>query len=120
MTEHEQDFFQDLKILVTDYLAARLKLVKYEIFEKTAKITASLFSSFVIAMLAFFMLFFLSIALGFYFGALFESYGTGFLIVTGLYLIILIPFIIFRKGLIERLIINRMIEQLTENEEEEL
>lgn len=120
MTEREPDFFQDLKILVTDYLAARLKLLKYEVFEKTAKITASLFSSFVIAMLVFFMLFFLSLALGFYFGAFFESYGTGFLMVTGLYLILLIPFIIFRKSLMEKLIINRLIEQLTENEEDEI
>ena len=120
MTEQEPVFFQDLKILVTDYLAARIKLLKFEVFEKTAKITATLFSSFVIAMLAFFLLFFLSIALGFYLGAVFESYGTGFLMVTGLYLIMLIPFIVFRKSLIEKLIINRLIEQLTEKEEDEI
>jgi hypothetical protein len=120
MTEHEPDFFQDLKILITDYLTARIKLLKFEVFEKTAKITATLFSSFVIAMLAFFLLFFLSIALGFYFGAVLGSNGTGFLMVTGLYLIMLIPFIIFRKSLIEKLIINRLIEQLTEKEEEEI
>lgn len=120
MTAPGNDYFQELKILVTDYLAARIKLIKYEVFEKTAKITASLFSSFVIAMLAFFMLFFLSIALGFYFGAVLDSIGTGFLIVTGIYLVLLIPFIIFRKSLIEKLIINRMIEQLTEKEEDEV
>jgi hypothetical protein len=120
MTEQEPVFFRDLKILVTEYLAARIKLLKFEVFEKTAKITATLFSSFVIAMLAFFLLFFLSIALGFYLGAVFESYGTGFLMVTGLYLIMLIPFIVFRKSLIEKLIINRLIEQLTEKEEDEI
>lgn len=119
MTAPGTDYFQELKVLVTDYLAARIKLIKYEVFEKTAKITASLFSSFVIAMLVFFLLFFLSIALGFYLGAFFDSYGTGFLLVTGLYLLMLVPFVLFRKSLIEKLIINRIIEELTDNEEED-
>ena len=44
----------------------------------------------------------------------------GFLIVTGLYLLILLPFIFFGKGTIEKLIVNRMIEQLMEKEEDEL
>ena len=113
------DFFLDLKVLMTDYLTARIKLLKLEVFEKTAKISATLFSSLVIAMLASLMLFFLSIALGFYFGAVFDSYGTGFMVVTGLYLLLLVPFILFRKSLIEKLIINRLIEQLTEKEEDE-
>jgi len=120
MKEREAvDFFLDLKVLMTDYLTARIKLLKLEVFEKTAKISATLFSSLVIAMLASLMLFFLSIALGFYFGAVFDSYGTGFMVVTGLYLLLLVPFIFFRKSLIEKLIINRLIEQLTEKEEDE-
>ncbi len=114
------DFFQEMKLLVADYLSARIKLIKYEVYEKTAKIAATLFSSIVIAMLTSFLLFFLSIALGFYFGSLFNSYGTGFLVVTGFYLILLIPFLFFRKNWIEKIIINRLIEQLTEKEEEEI
>ncbi|MEI6275054.1 MAG: phage holin family protein [Prolixibacteraceae bacterium] len=121
MKKHESvDFFQDLKELVTDYMTARLKLLKIEVFEKTAKISASLFSSFLITLLVLMILFFLSIALGFYFGSLFNSYGTGFMIVTGLYLLLLIPFLFFGKRTIEKIIVNRMIDQLTENEEDEL
>ena len=105
--------------MVTDYLSARLLLLKYEIYEKSARISAALFSSFVIAMLAFLMLFFLSIASGFYFGSLFNSYGTGFLMVTGGYLLLLIPVVLFRKSWIEKMIINLVIKQLTEKQEEE-
>ena len=112
------DYFKELKVLMTDYLLARIKLLKLEIFEKIAKITATLFSSIMIAMLATLLLFFLSIALGFYFGSIFNSNGTGFMIVAGLYFLLLIPFIFFRKSLVEKLIINRLIQQLTENEEE--
>ncbi len=118
MENEPVEFFQELKVMITDYLDARIKLLKYEIYEKTAKISSSLFSAFVIVMLAFLVLFFLSIALGFYFGTLFNSYGTGFILVTVLYLILLIPFLLFRKNWIERIIINRIIEQLTEKEED--
>ena len=119
--EHEPaEFFQDLKVMITDYLAARIKLLKYDIYEKTAKISASLFSAFVIVMLVSLVLFFLSIALGFYFGSLFNSLGTGFILVTALYLILLIPFLLFRKKWIEKIIIDRIIEQLTEKEEDEI
>jgi len=114
------DFFQELKGLVTDYLAARLKLMKYEIYEKTAKIAASMFSAFVIVLLVVLVLLFFSISLGFYLGALFDSTGAGFLAVTGLYLILLVPFIFFRKKWIEKIIVNRVLDQLTEKEEEEL
>ncbi len=120
MEREPVDFFQDLKVMITDYLAARIKLLKYEIYEKTAKISASLFSAFVLVMLAFLVLFFLSISVGFYLGSLFNSYGLGFILVTALYLIVLIPFLLFRKNWIEKIIINRIIEQLTEKEEDEL
>lgn len=120
MEREPADFFQELKILVADYLAARLKLIKYEIYEKTAKIAASLFSALVIVLLVMIVLLFSSISLGFYLGALFENTGTGFLAVTGLYLILLVPFIFFRKKWIEKIIVNRVIDQLTEKEEEEI
>jgi uncharacterized membrane protein YqjE len=119
MERDSTEFFQELKLMVTDYLSARIQLIKFEFYEKTAKISAALFSSLVIVLLASLMLFFLSIALGFYLGALFDSYGTGFLMVTGLYLLMLLPFIFFRKNWIEKTIINRLLEELTEKEEEE-
>ena len=113
------DFFQELKVLVADYLSARIRLIRFEIFEKTAKISALLFSSLVIAMLGSMILFFLSIALGFYLGSLFNSYGTGFLVVTGFYVVLLLPFILFRKNWIEKTIVNKIIDQLMEKEEDE-
>ena len=119
MEDEKEDFFPELKLLVSDYLAARLRLIKYEVYEKSAKISAMLFSSLVIAMLASMILFFLSIALGFYLGSVLESYGTGFMIVTGFYIILLMPFILFRKNWIEKSIINSVIERLMEKEEDE-
>lgn len=119
MENEKNDFFLELKGMVADYLSARLLLLKYEFYEKSAKIAALLFSSLVIALLASMMLLFLSLAMGFYLGSLLNSLGTGFLLVTCFYFLLLLPFILFRKKWIEKAIINTVIKQLTEKEEDE-
>ncbi|MES2591978.1 MAG: phage holin family protein [Bacteroidota bacterium] len=110
-------FFAEIKQLITDYLGARLKLIKIGTYEKIAKVTAVLFSSIIIALLGFFLLFFLSISGGFYFGSLLNSNALGFLIIFGIYLILFIVLIVFRKKLLEKHIVDRVIEQLFEKEE---
>ena len=88
--------FAELKQLISEYFDARLSLLKLEAFEKTARVTAALFSSVVVALLAFFLLFFLSLSAGFYLSVVFESNALGFLAVTGFYLI-LFALVLFRK-----------------------
>jgi vacuolar-type H+-ATPase subunit I/STV1 len=109
----------ELKVMVTDYLSARLKLVKLDFYEKTAKVLASLFSSLVIAFLSGLLLLFLSITLGFYLGEVLKSTALGFLIVSGIYFLILLPVIFFGRNTIEKAIINRLLSKLNEKEKEE-
>lgn len=118
---HQQpvDFFKELKLLIKDYLSARLKLLKYDVYEKSAKVSAVLFTSFVIASLSFMMLFFLSISAGFYFGSLLNSNAAGFLIVSMLYILVLAFILIFKQIWIEKLIANKIIDALTNKDVEE-
>lgn len=109
----------ELKQLITEYFDARLKLIKLETFEKIAKVTAVLFSSLVVALLGFFLLFFLSMSLGFYLGKVFESMALGFLAVTVLYLILFVLVLIMKKDLLEDLLIERIIGELTKKEEDD-
>jgi len=109
----------ELKQLITEYFDARLKLIKLETFEKIAKVTAVLFSSLVVALLAFFLLFFLSMSLGFYLGKVFDSLALGFLSVTGLYLILFILVLLMKKDLLEEFLIERIIGELTKKEDED-
>jgi len=106
----------ELRQLITEYFDARLKLIKLETFEKIAKVTAVLFSSLVVALLGFFLLFFLSMSLGFYLGKVFESMALGFLAVTGLYLILFVMVLIMKKDLLEEFLIERIIGELTKKE----
>ncbi len=110
----------ELKQLITEYFDARLKLLKLETFEKSAKVTAVLFSSLVVALLGFFLLFFLSLTVGFYLSKLFnDSYTLGFLAVTGLYLILFVLLLVFKKDLLEKFLIERIIGELLGKEDDD-
>lgn len=109
----------ELRQLITEYFDARLKLLKLETFEKIAKVTAVLFSSLVVALLAFFLLFFLSMSLGFYLGKVFDSLALGFLSVTGLYLILFMLVLFMKKDLMENFLIERIIGELTKKEDDD-
>ena len=111
--------FIEFKQLITDYLDARLKLLKLEVFEKTAKVTAALFSSLVAALLVFFLMFFLSLSAGFYLGTVFGGTALGFLAVTAFYLIIFIVVMLKKKEFLEKYIVDRVIAELTRKEAED-
>lgn len=109
----------ELKQLITKYFDARLKLIKLETFEKIAKVTAVLFSSLVVALLGFFLLFFLSMSAGFYLGKLLDSNALGFLIVTGFYLILFVFVLMTKKNQMENFLIERIIGELIKTEDDD-
>lgn len=109
----------ELRQLITEYFDARLKLIKLETFEKIAKVTAVLFSSLVVALLGFFLLFFLSMSLGFFLGKVFDSMALGFLSVTGLYLILFMLVMFMKKDLMENFLVERIIGELTKKEDDD-
>ena len=113
----QHSFLGDLKQVVTEYLEAKAQLVKISAFEKIAKVIATLFSSIVVALVVFFLLLFLSISGGFFFGSLLNNIALGFLIVVGFYFILLILIIVFKKNMLERYIIDKVVEQLFEKED---
>ena len=110
----QPSFFKEIKQLIIDYIEGRIQLYKISAFEKIAKITAVIFSSLIIAMLGFFLLFFLSISGGFYFADLLHSNTLGFLIIFGIYLILFVIIILFRKKLLEKYIVDKVVEKLCE------
>jgi len=116
--EEQGNIFAELKQLITDYLDARISLFRLEAYEKIAKITAALFSSVVVVLLAFFLLLFLSMSAAFFLGGLLDSTALGFLIITGIYVILFALVMRWKKVLLEKYIINRIIYELTSKEDE--
>ena len=109
-------FFEELKQLFIEYFESKLKLLKIAAYEKTAKIFAVLVSSILIVFTIVFMFFSLNISGGFFFGELLHSNAYGFLIIFGIYFIVFLFFVLFRKILIEKFITNKMIKKLFEKE----
>lgn len=112
----ESSFLIELKQLLVEYFESKLKLFKLAAYEKIAQITAVLFSSIFIGITIIFMFFFLNIAGGFFFGELLHSNAYGFLIMFGIYFILFLIFILFRKSLFEKFVINKIIQKLFEND----
>jgi len=118
MTEPTKTF-GELKKLLTDYLDARISLLKLDAYEKIAKVTAALFSSVVVALLGFFLLFFLSLSAGFYLGGVLGSISLGFLVVTGVYLVLFVFVLLAKKDFMETFIIERILGELMKKEDED-
>lgn len=116
MDETKDAFFQDLKDELSEYVKLRIELFRVSSYEKIARVTASLFAGLMILILFFFFTVFGSILAGFYFSHLTGSTIIGFGIVTGFYLLLLLVVVIFRKQLFEKMIIDKMIEILFEND----
>jgi hypothetical protein len=112
-------FFADLRELIIDYLQQRLELTRALAFEKIARIVAYLVIGFVLALLFFFGLLFLSFLLGFYLSEVLNSQVAGFAIVAGLYFLAFMILLLLRERVFAKGIMNSIIRILYERQAEE-
>jgi len=111
--------FNEIKALVE----ARYNLARLDVTEKSVIILTLFVQIIVFAILASMILFVLSLSLGYYLGIYWNNIGLGFLVVTGIYILLFIIFIIFRKSLIIRplskILIRRLYNKNREEDDEE-
>jgi hypothetical protein len=117
-SKNNNSVFSDLKDELVDYVEIRSELTKLSVFEIISKASASLVSAMALVIFAFFFLFFLFLSLGFYFGKLLNSLYQGFGIIALFYLLLMLIYLMIRKKHIEKPLINKIIESLTENHEQ--
>lgn len=109
MDEQQPGFFERTHKLTEQYIQDRLLLLRLNAAEKSARLAGLLISFLIIALLTFFVLFFISIIIGYLFVWVTGSLFWGFGIVAGFYALLLILVFIFRKRYIEKLIANTVI-----------
>lgn len=119
MAEDKKPFFEETQDLLESYLSNRVKLVKLQLAEKSARVTTLLAAGLIIAFLGFFVLLFTSIMLGYFFSEKLHSQFYGFGIVAGVYLLLLLLVIVFRKALLDQLIFRKIITILFDTDEDE-
>lgn len=116
MEKDAGQIFRELKTDVLVYLEAKLEILKLSAYGSISKLIAVLSYAVIITFVAFFVILFIFLAVGFYLGDLFDSFGAGFGVVAALYLI-LIGIIILCKKSINAGIQNMVITALINNEE---
>jgi hypothetical protein len=116
----QENFFSESKEKIEEYVQDRLLLLKLEGVEKGSKLIASMFTILLIALFSFFILLFLSIMAGYLFGGMIHHLFWGFGIVAGIYIILLVFIIVFRKSFIHKRLINIIINIVFEKSPEEI
>ena len=97
---------------IREYLGVRFDLLRLQIAESISGILSKTATLIITGYLLFFILLFLSIAAGYFFASLLGSNELGFLCVAGIYTLLLLVFILFRKRIIERPVIKAVIRLL--------
>lgn len=105
---------------ITEYLKNRKALIRLQIVERVSSIVAALVTDGLMIFLGLFALLFLSVSLGIYLGDVLDSFSLGFLLVAGIYLILILIIALAKKG-IENSLINLSIRKFLKrwNEEDE-
>lgn len=112
-----QSVFSELKTDIIEYIELKSDLTKLSLYEIISKAGASIISALSLIIMTFFFLFFLFLSLGFYLSKLLDSLYFGFGIISLFYLFLLLIYLAIRKKHVERPIMNKIIESLTENYE---
>ncbi|MFO7670163.1 MAG: hypothetical protein R6W31_10930 [Bacteroidales bacterium] len=98
--------FSELNDVLKSYLAARVKLWKVLLLEKTTKAGTFIFTTLAILFSAFLCLFFLGLAFSFWYGETHGNISTGFLISTGFGLLLMALIYLLRKRIFARNILK--------------
>ncbi|MBV7528727.1 hypothetical protein [Chitinophaga sp. sic0106] len=121
MEENFSDYFKQTGRVAKDYLETRLDLLKLQAAGKLSKALGLFFSVLMAFLLFFFVIVFLGMLVAFWIGEKTGSFTIGFTCASGIFILLFIAIIVFRKQLIERplskLLINVLIDEIDDRDD---
>ncbi|MDR0793433.1 MAG: phage holin family protein [Chitinophagaceae bacterium] len=122
--EEQENFFTSYKNKFAEYVEDRLLLLRLQLTDKLARLTGMAISAFIIILLGFFILLFLSVLGGFLFSSLFHNYIIGFGIVLLIYIILLVIMIVLARkkvftGFVYKVLIEVILEKNKDDDNEQ-
>ncbi len=108
--DEQNNFFAESKSALEKYIQDRILLLKLQSVEKISVLMSLMFTGLLVALLAFFVLLFLSIMAGYYFATLTGSMFAGFGIITGFYAVLLILVVMLGKKYLTAFITNLIVK----------
>lgn len=121
MEKDAAQVFRELKEDFSDYLELRLELLKLNTYERVARVIAVLSHGLILTLLVFFAILFLFLALGFLLSEWLGSAALGFVIVAGIYCLLLVIILSARNKIrakVSDIIISAMMAQNEPDDEE--
>lgn len=113
-----QDFYKENRKLISEYIETRIQLLRLTSVRSLSKTLSMLILLMVISLMVLLFFVFLVIAFSIYIGNQMENPVMGFLAGAGIFLVVLLLSILFRKPLFLNPLI-RLFILITANEEEE-
>lgn len=102
-----------------EYIDTRFKLFKLKLVERSSRLIASLITDGLKAILAIFVIFYLSLSLGFYLSELLGSSALGFLATGGIFILLILLVSAFENPL-ERFFMNLSIKRFLQKWNDEI
>jgi len=102
--------FNNIRKDIVEYVDVRLNQISLHTAENLSRMLSTTANIAIIGYLLFFILLFISIAAGYFFAELFGSNQLGFLFIAGFYILALVIFLVFRKRIVDRPIIQAMVK----------
>lgn len=105
-----------------DYIETQFELLRLKAISRSARIFGSLVIDVTMVLLSLLVVFFLSLALGFYLGEVLGSYSLGFLATGGIFIIFMVLIRVFEKKLELKFInlsIKRILAKWDDDEDEQ-
>lgn len=96
-----------------EYIDTRMKLFQLKLTERSSRLIASLLVDIVKSVFAIFVVFFFSLALGFYLSEVLGSMALGFLVTGGIFVLLILLIILFEPRL-EHYLMNLSIKRFLE------
>lgn len=96
------------------YTQQQMKYFRLEVAERLSKAMATVVTTAAVVLLITVVMLFLSVSGALYLGALWASYALGFLCVAGIYLVIMILFLIFRRQLVTNPVLSFVLKIILE------
>ena len=97
MESKPENYFDETYELVKKYTDDRLLLIKIQSAKKTAKLTSKIIYIFIASILLFFAMMFVGFMLAYYFAEKLNSNFYGFSVVVGIYVALLLVFMVLYK-----------------------
>ena len=119
MSDNLNDFYKENKRLVSDYVETRLDLLKLTSVRSLSRTLSMLILVTIISFMVLFFLLFLVISFSWFMADILGSAAMGFLCGGGVFLLILVLSVAFRKALFLNPLIRLFIQTSTQEEEDE-